>query len=279
MKPSPFPGMDPYLEAPHIWPDVHSRLMNVFAEQLAPVLSPNYLAELETQLIIAGIDEENDLFSVRPDVSVTRLNEPALVYAAQSMQAPLRWRLPPEAPTRLASIFIRERVGRKLVTVIELLSPVNKRRGPAREEYLDKRRSYLSSPIHLVEVDLLRGHPRMPFNDPLPRTDYLAMVSRVADRPECDIWPISLRQALPIIPIPLLAPDPDVALDIGQALRTAWQRARYDLRLDYSQPPAPPLTGADAAWAQSLIDAHNTNNRSTDQPTTDNPSKTDSKAT
>lgn len=254
MKTSPFPGMDPYLEAPDIWPDVHSSLMNIFREQLAPALSPNYLAELETQLVIGYPGEIDDPFSARPDVSLTRLNEPAPVYTVPPARAPLRWRLPPEAPVRLATIFIRERVGRKLVTVIELLSPVNKRRGPAREEYLDKRRAYLSSPVHLVEIDLLRGHPRMPFNDPPPRADYLALVSRVADRPECDLWPISLRQTLPTLPIPLLAPDPDAALDMGQALRTAWQRARYDLRLDYSQPPTPLLAAEDAEWARMLIE-------------------------
>ncbi len=132
-KPSPFPGMDPYLEAPHIWPDVHSRLTNIFAEQLAPALSPSYLAELETHLVIDRGSAEDALFATRPDVSVTRLNEPALVYTvpAPPVAAPLRWRLP-QAPTRIVTIFIRERQNRKLVTVIELLSPVNMRLGAGR---------------------------------------------------------------------------------------------------------------------------------------------------
>lgn len=255
MTPSPFPGMDPYLEAPDIWPDAHSRLMNIFAEQLAPVLSPDYLAELETQLVIGRIDDNSDGFAARPDVSVTRLNEPSLAYDVQSPPAravPLRWRLPSEASTRIVTIFIRRRQDRKLVTVIELLSPVNKRRGKARQEYLEKRYAYLESPVHLVEIDLLRAYYRMPFDTPLPASDYVVMVSRAGERPDCDVWLVGIRQALPIIPIPLLRPDPDAALDMGQALRTAYERARYDLRVDYSQPPVPPLTDADADWAQSL---------------------------
>ncbi len=255
MTPSPFPGMDPYLEAPDIWPDVHSRLMNIFAEQLAPVLSPDYLAELETQLVLGRIDDNSDGFAARPDVSVTRLNEPMLAYAVQPpvMVAPLRWRLPSEAPTRVISIFIRQRQNRRLVTVIELLSPVNKSRGKARQEYLEKRNAYLESPVHLVEIDLLRAYYRMPYDSPLPASDYVAMVSRCGERPDCDVWLIGVRQALPVLPIPLLRPDPDAALDTGQALRTAYERARYDLRVDYSQSPVPPLSDADTEWAQSLL--------------------------
>lgn len=254
MKPSPFPGMDPYLEAPHIWPDVHTSLMTVFREQLAPALSPNYLAELETHLVIDRSGAENDLFAARPDVSVTRLNEAALVYTASPppVVAPLRWRLP-QAPTRIVTILIRERQNRKLVTVIELLSPVNKRQGEGREDYLAKRDAYLYSALNLVEIDLLRSYPRMPFDEAPPACDYLVMVHRAGDQDACDIWPISVRQTLPLLPIPLLPPDPDATLDMGQALRTGYERARYDLRLDYSLPPAPSLEGEDATWAAWLM--------------------------
>lgn len=258
MTPSPFPGMDPYLEAPDIWPDVHSRLMNIYAEQLAPALSPHYLAELETQLVIGRIDDNSDALGARPDVSVTRLNEMMPAYASPPPAvevAPLRWRLPSETSTRAVSIFIRQRQNRRLVTVVELLSPVNKRQGKARQEYLEKRYAYLGSPVNLVEIDLLRAYYRMPFDVPLPSSDYVVLVSRASDRPDCDVWLIGIRQPLPTIPIPLLPPDADAALDMGQALRTAYERARYDLRLDYGQPPLPPLDAGDADWAQSLVAA------------------------
>jgi Protein of unknown function (DUF4058) len=250
---SPFPGMDPYLEAPTIWPDVHTSLMSIFREQLTPLLAPKYLAELETQVVIDRVDDDI-LQVVRPDVSLTTPQGPAGPLSAVAVAEPLpvRLRVPLDIPTRLVSMYIRQRENETLVAVIELLSPVNKRRGTGRTEYLEKRRAFLCARIHLIEIDLLRSHPRMPFDDPLPPADYLVMVAKAGERPHCSVWPISVRQPLPTIPIPLLDPDPPVPLALGQALHTAYERARYDLRVDYRQPPVPPLTVADATWAETL---------------------------
>ena len=249
----PFPGMDPYLEAPTIWPDVHTSLMSIFREQLTPLLAPKYLAELETQVVIDRIDDDPQV--VLPDVSVTTPDVPAGAPAAVAVAAPapVRVRVPLDVPTRLVSVHIRQRETERLVAVIELLSPVNKRRGKGRDEYLEKRRTLLTSPVHLIEIDLLRRYPRMPFDDPLPPAHYLVMVCKAGERPISSVWPISVRQPLPTIPIPLLPPDPPVPLDIGQALRTAYERARYDLRVDYSKPPVPPLSPADAQWMEALV--------------------------
>jgi hypothetical protein len=137
-----------------------------------------------------------------------------------------------------------------------LLSPVNKRPGQGRKENLEKRESFLGSPVHLVEIDLLRKWPRMPFEGQVPKSDYLAMVSNFYERPNCDAWPISLRQPLPHLLIHLLKPDPTVMLDLNAALRTAFERARYDLRIDYGKPPDPPLSEADAAWVAEPIAEH-----------------------
>ena len=93
----------------------------------------------------------------------------------------------------------------------------------------------------------------MPFDDPLPPADYLVMVATAGERPRCSVWPISVRQPLPTIPIPLLDPDPPVPLALGQALHTAYECARYDLRVDYRQPPMPPLAPEDAAWAAAVL--------------------------
>ena len=245
--------MDPYLEAPTIWPDVHTTLMSIFREQLTPLLAPNYLAELETQVVVDRTDEEPQI--VLPDVSVTTPDVTAGAPAAVAVTVPVQVRVPLDVPTRIVSIYIRQREKARLVAVIELLSPVNKRRGKGRDEYLDKRRTLLTSPVHLVELDLLRGFPRMPFDDPLPPAHYLVMICKAGERPKSSVWPISVRQLLPTIPIPLVAPDPPVPLDIGQALRTAYERARYDLRVDYSRPPFPPLSPADTAWAEALLRA------------------------
>jgi hypothetical protein len=250
--PSPFPGMDPYLEAPSIWPDVHIRLMTIIGEQLTPLLAPKYLAELETQVVIDRLDDDTQL--VLPDVSITspEVSVGAPSPVAVAAPAPVEVRVPLDVPTRLLSVYIRQRETSRLVAVIELLSPVNKRRGKGREEYLEKRHTSLTSPVHVIEIDLLRRYPRMPFEDPLPPAHYLVMVCKAGERPRSRVWPISVRQPLPTIPIPLLSPDPPVPLELGEALRTAYERARYDLRVDYRQPPVPPLSPADTAWAETL---------------------------
>ena len=246
--------MDPYLEAPTVWPNVHTNLMNIFQEQLTPLLAPKYLAELETQVVIDRLDDEDPQVFV-PDVSLTTasIHTASPTATAVAEPVPIRTRVPMDIPTRLVSVYIRQRQNETLVAVLELLSPVNKRRGQQRTDYLDKRRTFLTTPVHLVEIDLLRSYPRMPFDDPLPPADYLVMVAKAGERPHCSVWPISVRQSLPTIPIPLLPPDPPVALALGQALHTAYQRARYDLRVNYRQPPMPPLAAADAAWATALL--------------------------
>lgn len=253
MSQSPFPGMDPYLEAPTIWPDVHTSLMSVFREQLNLLLAPKYLAELDTQIVIDRLDDEPQV--AIPDVSVTTAGVSAerLTSVIVAEPTPVQIRVPLDVPTRLVSVYIRQRENEQLVTVMELLSPVNKRRGQGRREYLEKRRALLAASVHFIEIDLLRSYPRMPFDDVLPPAHYLVLVSKAGERPQSSVWPMSVRQPLPTIPIPLLPPDPSVPLDIGQALRTAYARARYDLRLDYHKPPVPPLAADDAAWAAVLI--------------------------
>lgn len=255
MARSPFPGMDPYLESTSLWPDVHSSLMNIFREQLAPLLAPKYIAQLDTQIVVDRFDD--GLFTtehVLPDVTVTR-NRLAEAPAAGSVVAPppLRMHVPIPTPVRLVTMYIRLRENEKLVTVIELVSPVNKRPGEGRQTYLAKREAFLQSSAHLIEIDLLRRWPRMPFEESLPRSNYLAMVSDMYERPECSVWPISVRHPLPTLPIPLLQPDPSVTLDLGKALATAYKRARYDLRIDYLAPCDPPLDAADTAWAATLL--------------------------
>jgi hypothetical protein len=243
--------MDPYLEAPGIWPDVHTNLMCVVAEQLTRLLAPKYLVALSPRVVTDRVDDDPQV--VLPDVNVTRTEVPGGTLSAVAVApVPIEVRVPMEVPTRLVSVYIRLRETARLVAVIELLSPVNKRRGAGRQEYLDKRRTFLKSPIHFIEIDLLRHYPRMPFDDPLPAADYIIMACKAGERPRSSVWPVSVRQPLPTIPVPLLAPDPPVPLDLVRALRTAYERARYDLRVDYCKPPVPPLSPGDAAWAVAL---------------------------
>ena len=83
---------------------------------------------------------------------------------------------------------------------------------------------------------------------------------REEDRPDVGIWPLSIREPIPVVPVPLLQPDPDVPLDLGRAIRTIYDESAYDMRIDYSQPPPrPDFPPGDAAWieAQARRDTRN----------------------
>ena len=257
MARSPFPGMDPYLESPDIWPDLHDSLMNIFREQLSPLLAPKYTAELHPQIIIERIEHDPAWhLEAEPDIAIIKPNPfmlSTLMMDTVEDDAPLLLREPTSIRTRVVTIEIHHRADEQLVAAIELLSPVNKRPGPKRQAYLKKRRAYLASRAHLTEIDLLRRYPHMPLEEQPPRCDYIIMLHNAYDRRFCRVWPRSVRQTLPTLPIPLRRPDPDVSLNLQQALHTAYERARYDLRVDYRKPPMPPLSPADAEWAGTLI--------------------------
>lgn len=253
---SSFPGMDPYLEAPDLWPDVHHRLSTAIADQLQPLLSPRYITAIEPFMLMETI-EIAPVRRIAPDVGV--LNSEAFGapgnLAVAIAPPPLIGRVAMEVPTRYQRIEIRTARGEKLVTALEILSPVNKRPGAdAADAYERKRREIFNSDAHLLELDLLRGGRRPALLEPLPDEPYFIFLSRANRRPEIEIWPIALRETMPVVPVPLRYPDPDVPLDLGAALKTIYRTARYDLRLDYRQPPPqPPLPEADAAWVDKRL--------------------------
>ena len=147
------------------------------------------------------------------------------------------------------SVEIRNVAERRLVTCIEVLSPTNKR-GPGREEYAAKRWQILSGIAHLVEIDLLRVGTRFPTLEPLPPVPYFVFISREGRRREVEIWPIRLEQPLPVFPIPLLAGDEPVQLDLQQALRVVYEIMGYDELVHYAMPPPGPLTPAQTSWVE-----------------------------
>jgi hypothetical protein len=143
----------------------------------------------------------------------------------------------------------------KLVTILELLSPVNKLHGQGRQDYEEKRDHVFKTRTNLVEVDLLRaGEPMAVVGQPV-RRDYRILVSRGSSRPRAQLYTFNLRQPIPQFPLPLLPGDEEPLADLNDILHRLYERARFDLRLDYSQPPAPPLAEADEAWARELLTA------------------------
>lgn len=253
--PSPFPGMDPYLEG-SLWTTFHFAFGAELLRQLAPRLRPRYLALPVERLVL---EEPGDIAitaaSVYPDVSVVTVrpetSEPA---SSPTGQAPLQLAtvIPQAIPH--VSIEIRDVAQRRLVTAIEILSPTNKR-GEGRLEYLAKRRRLLLSTAHLLELDLLRQGQRVPMQQPLPDAPYFVLLSRVERRPILDIWPVALDQPLPPVPVPLLPDDPDLTLDLQATFAATYDLLGYDLIIDYRRPPEIPLEGAAAEWATARLRA------------------------
>ncbi len=255
--PSPFPGMDPFLEISGDWRDFHVRFLNASAEALAERLPANYIARIEEQFQVVEHPAETQRQRY-PDVAVTQVR-PTRKPAAASVIATLKPRVIPMVTTIIEDvkerwIEVRRRPDWAPVTVIEVLSPTNKR-GYGFDEYSYKRASLIARSIHLVELDLLIGGRRLAMGRPL-RGDYHALVSRSEERPLSNVYSWSIRHALPVIPIPLLAPDPDVPLDLSAVFQTVYRRGQYERSIDYGAPLDLPISSRNRAWARKRARTH-----------------------
>ncbi len=253
--PSPFPGMDPYLEG-YLWADVHNALASKIRQLLVPLLRPRYTARLEIY-VVEDTFPEGEIGILYPDVEVVlRQPEPIerLPYPASGVATtPALLRLPVMQPVtvRIPSVEIRDTAGNRLVTSIEILSPVNKRE-PGLAPYRQKRQRLYGAAVHLIALDLLRRGTRLFSHPRLPDVPYLVALTR-AHASAVELWPIALQQPLPIIPVPLCEPDGDVALDLGRALSEIYDEAAYELSIDYGQPPPLPVFLAeDLSWMRTI---------------------------
>jgi len=248
---SPFPGMNPYLEQEDAWHDFHESFMPAVRELLNAQVLPRYFVKIDEHVYIHELDEESRRLVGRADLSVAKGPAGERSAATGLLEAPAFVWQPSVDVERLSYLEIRDRQNRQLITVIELLSPSNKWPGGDRDQYLAKQTKLLSSKAHLVEIDLLRGGPRMPWLE-LPVCDYCAVVSRLEERPRAGIWPIQLRERLPIIPVPLRTGEPDAKLDLQQILNRIYDAAGYEVYI-YTGEPEPPLSAQDAVWAKEFL--------------------------
>lgn len=250
--PSPFPGMNPYLEQDRVWHDFHQRFIPAAAEAIGPQVNPKYVVRIDEHVYVKEVSAEEQRLVGRSDVLVSQRPEAhAAATGTAILEAPAHVNLPAVDMERLSFIEVRDRDSWELITVVELLSPCNKYAGPDREQYLGKRAQLLNSPVHFVEIDLLRGGPRLPMQD-LPECDYYVLVSRFDERPRAGIWPLQLHDPLPPIPIPLRAPDPPVSFDIQAVLHRVYDAAGYGIYI-YLSEPQPRLSANDAAWARQYL--------------------------
>ncbi|NOX62919.1 MAG: DUF4058 family protein [Chloroflexi bacterium] len=255
--PSPFPGMDPYLEQPNLWPNVHNSLIVAIRDDLASRLRPRYYVSIEERSYLAPASDLT-LF-LRPDVAVvkpqpTGLNEPVAIYATTRVE-PVPVTLPMPEEIRESFLEVRTVEDDRVVTVLEILSPTNKKPGKGRDLYLEKRMAVLASTAHLVEIDLLRaGEPMLMWSETEIESDYRILISPRPRRPQADLYPFGLRQPIPTFPLPLQKGDEWPLVELNRLLRELYDRAGYDLRIDYSQDPEPPLGEEDAAWARKRLE-------------------------
>ncbi|WP_129673377.1 DUF4058 family protein [Candidatus Chloroploca sp. Khr17] len=259
--PSPFPGMDPYLEG-YLWPDVHNALSAKIRQLLTPLIRPRYTARLNIY-VVEDVSPEGDIGILYPDVEIMRSQQhareqpPGMLRQETGFGAvtPAALTIPVILPIdiQLTSVEIRDTAQNQLITSIELLSPVNKRE-PGLQQYRLKRQRLYQAGVHLLELDLLRRGTRPISHPTLPDVPYLITLTR-AHTGKTNVWPLHLKDAWPNIPVPLRQPDDDVVLHLGSAFSEIYDEAAYDLSLNYQEPPpAPALSDEDKAWVRALLD-------------------------
>ena len=251
--PSPFPGMDPYLEDPIEWSDLHFRLIGAISRQIIEQIAPHFYVRVEQRVSIVDPDAEAqrviipDLYLAQTGTqptqsatSATRIATPTLITVLEDLEL------------REHYIEIYDARNRAVIATIEVLSPVNKVGGAKRAAFLAKRRAVMASPAHWVEIDLLRAGERS--LEVAGKSDYYALLKRGGQPGPFEVWYNSLRDPLPTIAVPLRPPFPDAPLSLQAALDAAYAEARYDDQLGYQgRPPPPALPPAEAAWAAARV--------------------------
>jgi hypothetical protein len=253
---SPFPGMDPYLE-PH-WLDVHSKLVAYAADALNTRLPDDLIASVEERVAVESGDEDH---TFGPDVRLFEPPAPETAFVEESGGlATAKYRLLAQVEP-ITERFIRViRAGtERLITVVEFVSPTNKR-GEGLHAFRSKRAELLASGVNFVEIDLVRAGSWKALLQPhrCPRkavSQYRVTIRLPRDPAAVHLEPVLLRSPLPTITIPLRRKDPDVNLELQVLVDQAYENGRYARRLDYHHEPEPPLGEADASWGDALLKA------------------------
>ncbi len=253
---SPFPGMDPFLEDQGYWKEFHTVFLTWTQDALGDRVPDAYEVRIEERLSLVYEPDLDTKRDVWPDVGILRSTGTAGASSPTSATMtlePVALALPRHRLEEVseARIEIRRFPDRELVTAIELLSPSNKE-APGEPIYSQKRLELIHQPVHLVELDLLIRGKRLAMEDELPKGHYYAFVSRAERRFLSDIYTWSIRDPLPTIPIPLMAPDPDIPLNLAEVFNTVYQRARYARSIDYTAPLDLPVKPEDRAWAEKI---------------------------
>lgn len=254
---SPFPGVDPYLEAQPLWRDFHATFILCWRELLLQQLPQRYDARTDEDVYVGRLAEAEVRKLMRPDVAVELLRQPrrqagrgGVAVEEEVDLQPVRIPHTVIEERRINYITIKDKPHDRLVAVLELLSPTNKSWG--RRKYLKKRLELRKARVHLVEVDLLIGGRSPPLAMAPPQAHYHILLTRGNRRKTCEVYSWDLQDPLPTIPIPLLKPDPDLRSNLATVFNLAYERGQYWRAIDYSRPLDLPLNEPTLKWASDL---------------------------
>jgi Protein of unknown function (DUF4058) len=257
--PSPFPGMDPYLEHPDFWQETHHWLIIAIADSIMPQIRPKYEIGIKQHIYKNDINNynHNSISLNIPNVAIERQSNTIDVstrsVAIGMFTIPTIVKVPTTEKIKQTYLEVREMATKQVVTAIEILSPVNKRSGEGRITYLKKRQTILGSLTNLVEIDLLRKWESMPILNNSIESDYRILVSPRNRRPFAELYAFNLRDSFPIFPLPLREEDVEPIVNLPGLFADIYDRAGYDYRIDYDQEPVPSLSEEDRVWASELL--------------------------
>ncbi len=253
---SPFPGMNPYLENPLFWTEIHNLLIVAVFRKLNPQLRPKYKVAIEKR-VYQTTDEDSLLVGVA-DVAVQntqKISSPqkvGIAVTAPSVEAVTVDVTMPET-VKETYLEVRDVITQEVITVIEILSPKNKRSGEGRNAYRKKRLQILGSSTNLVEIDLLRDSKPIQQVPNNIQTDYRILISRASKRPKADLYAFNLHNPIPSYLLPLRENDTEPLLDIQTLINELYDEGNYDLVIDYTQEPLPPLSQENVAWVSEVL--------------------------
>lgn len=261
---NPFPGMNPYLEQPELWHQVHNRLIVAIADIITPQVVPKYRVSIEERvytstedLLLVGIADVavSHRDATSPETTLVRVFRERPLPTTR----PVKVRVPMPEQTIERFLEVRSTQTGTVVSVIKVLSPKNKRSREGREAYESKRQKILGSATNLIEIDLLRAGDPMPVrayrDTPLgsSETGYRILVSQGYRRLDADLYLFGLKDPIPTFPVPLREEDPEPVVDLQQLLNQVYERARFDLVIDYAQPLKPSLSSEETIWVAEIL--------------------------
>ena len=248
---SPFPGMDPWLEHPARWPNVHQSVITYSRDALQRQIGDRYFVSIGERVYVEAPEQ-----SYYPDVSIVEQPRAAAGTALEvDADRPVVVILEAVEHREVFLEILDAMSDERVVTVIEVLSPSNKRPGQGRDLYRRKQGEVLASTASLVEIDLLRDGectvalPSQRHGD----SAYRVVVSPAANRFRRELYPIRLRDRLPRVAIPLLEGDRPAVLDLQAVLDETYEKGGFGRRIDYDKPPFPPLGPEDREWAHGML--------------------------